>query len=194
MTPQRSAAATAVRRPRPDANPQRPSRHARPRVRSPRRRRPRPQPGRTSSWRPTCPSVPAFTIINPRRLTRSASAPFRVEAAPLSGRLYGHRWQKSQHTVPGFPSPFDAPAFASRIILRPPEDRPPSRSAHQTMTAWTPTGLSRSARDRYDRGGCPLYPGDGGALPPGQARPGGTCRLTTTGPYLPLEHPTEREC
>jgi len=43
-------------------------------------------------------------------------------------------------------------------------------------------------------GGCPLYPRDGGALPPGKAPPDGTCRLTTTGPYLPLQHPIEREC
>ena len=34
----------------------------------------------------------------------------------------------------------------------------------------------------------------GGALPPDQVRPGGTRRLTATGPYFPLEHPTEREC
>ena len=54
---------------------------------------------------------------------------------------------------------------------------------------WTSTGLSRSARDRYDRGGCPLYPGDGGALPPGQIPPGGTRRLTAAGPYLPLKLP-----
>lgn len=54
---------------------------------------------------------------------------------------------------------------------------------------WNPTGLSRSAPDRCDRVGCPLYPGGGGALPPDQIRPGGTRRLTATGPYLPLEHP-----
>ena len=33
------------------------------------------------------------------------------------------------------------------------------------QTARTPTGLPRSARTSYDRGGCPLYPGDGGAHP-----------------------------
>jgi hypothetical protein len=69
--------------------------------------------------------------------------------------------------------------------------QPSSRSAHQTTNffVWTSTGLSRSARDRYDRGGCPLYPGDGGALPPGQMPPGGTRRLPAAGPYLPLKLP-----
>ena len=121
--------------------------------------------------------------------------PFGSGQPPLSGRLSGRRWRRSQHHGARFPVAFRPPAFASRIILR-----PPRRSAFLTVSppdvnhAWTPTGLSRSARDRYDRGGCPLYPGDGGALPPGQVPPGGTCRLTTTGPYLPLKHPIEREC
>jgi hypothetical protein len=43
---------------------------------------------------------------------------------------------------------------------------PSSRSAYRTNhPARTPSGLPRSTRSRYDRGGCPLYPGDGGALP-----------------------------
>ena len=42
---------------------------------------------------------------------------------------------------------------------------------------------------QIDRVGCPLYPGDGGALPPGQIPPGGTRRLTAAGPYLPLKLP-----
>ena len=43
-----------------------------------------------------------------------------------------------------------------------------------TGTTWcrTRTGLPRSAPARYDRDGCPLCPGDGGALPAGcRARP-----------------------
>jgi hypothetical protein len=74
------------------------------------------------------------------------------------------------------------PAPAAEFSL--PHGRPTRR-----VLVWTSTGLSRSARDRYDRGGCPLYPGDGGALPPGQIPPGGTRRLTAAGPYLPLKHP-----
>ena len=50
----------------------------------------------------------------------------------------------------------------------PPGDRPSSRSAHRAAwAARTPTGFPRSTRVRYDRVGCPLYPGDGGALPIG---------------------------
>ena len=96
--------------------------------------------------------------------------------------------------MPGFPLPFgDRHSLLGSSCARRGLGLPhgqPTRREH----AWTPTGLSRSARDRNDRGGRPLYPGDGGALPPGQAPPGGTRRLTTTGPYLPLKHPIEREC
>lgn len=55
--------------------------------------------------------------------------------------------------------------------------------------AWTSTGLSRSTQDRCDRGGHPLYPGGGGALPTGQISPVGTCRFAAASPYLPLQHP-----
>ena len=95
--------------------------------------------------------------------------------------------------MPGFPLPFGdrrslLGSSCARRRVGLPHGQPTRRAC-----VWTPTGLSRSARDSYDRGGCPLYPGGGGALPPGQVRPGGTRRLTATGPYLPLEHPIERE-
>ena len=61
----------------------------------------------------------------------------------------------------------------------------PSRSAYRQISRRTPSGLSRSACDRYGRGGRPLNPGDGGALPAGQVRPAGTCRLPTAGPCSP---------
>jgi hypothetical protein len=89
-----------------------------------------------------------------------------------------------------FPAAFRPPAFASRVFLRPLRDSAflavglPGRKSCRT-----PSGLSRSACDRYDRGGCPLNPGDGGALPTGQIPPIGTRRLSTAGPYLPLEQP-----
>jgi hypothetical protein len=117
--------------------------------------------------------------------------PFRPGHQPVSGRLYGNRQRRSSIVRSRFPVTFRPPAFASRVFLRPPRSSaflavsPPNDS----FFVWTSTGLSRSARDRYDRGGCPLYPGDGGALPPGQIPPGGTCRLTAAGPYLPLKHP-----
>ncbi len=61
----------------------------------------------------------------------------------------------------------------------------PSRLAYRRLSRRTPSGLSRSACDRYGRGGRPLNPGDGGALPAGQVRPAGTCRLPTAGPCSP---------
>jgi len=36
-----------------------------------------------------------------------------------------------------------------------------------TLSARTLSGFPRSPRPRYGRVGCPLYPGDGGALPAG---------------------------
>jgi hypothetical protein len=73
-----------------------------------------------------------------------------------------------------------SPAGASVILTN---DLP------EEISFWTPTGLSRSTSNRYDRVGCPLYPGDGDALPPDKAPPGGTRRLPAAGPYLSLEHP-----
>jgi hypothetical protein len=42
---------------------------------------------------------------------------------------------------------------------------PCGRLTGQDRPTRTSTGLPRSARMSYDRGGCPLYPGDGGAHP-----------------------------
>jgi hypothetical protein len=195
VTPRRSAAATAQRQPQLDATAPRPSRAARPRVRSPHRRRSRPWPGRATSWRPTCPSVPAFddhqsSQAHPIRVSTLSGQGNRPYPASYPGAAGGG----TSITAPGFPLPFGhRHSLLGSSCARREIDFPhgqPTRREH----AWIPTGLSRSARDRYDRGGCPLYPGDGGALPPDQVPPGGTCRLTTTGPYLPLKHPTEREC
>jgi hypothetical protein len=141
--------------------------------------------------RPTCPSVPASRLALLRRLTRPASAPFRAGApAPIRPVM---REPLAEEPAPGsrFPAAFRPPAFASRAFLR-----PPGYSASLTVglpahtTCRTPSGLSRSACVRDGRGGCPLYPGDGGALPAGNDQPAGTCRLPAAGPYLPLPHPT----
>jgi hypothetical protein len=65
-----------------------------------------------------------------------------------------------------FPVAFPPPAFASRSSDSRRGVGPSSRSAYRaTPAARTSTGLPRSARMSYDRGGCPLYPEDGGALP-----------------------------
>jgi hypothetical protein len=65
------------------------------------------------------------------------------------------------------------------------------RSAYRTRDrARTSTGLPRSARVSYDRGGCPLYPEDGGA-PPGQVVSlTGACRSTAASPCTPLHIPS----
>jgi hypothetical protein len=62
---------------------------------------------------------------------------------------------------------------------------PSSRSAYRRANRRTPSGLSCSACDRYSRGGRPLNPGDGGALPASQVRPAGTRRLPAAGPCSP---------
>jgi hypothetical protein len=65
------------------------------------------------------------------------------------------------------PVAFPPPAFASRSSDSRRGIGPSLRSAYRTRDrARTPTGLPRSARTSYDRGGRPLYPEDGGA-PPG---------------------------
>lgn len=62
---------------------------------------------------------------------------------------------------------------------------PSSRSAYRRTDRRTPSGLSCSACDRCDRGGCPLNPRDDDALPAGQARPASTRRLPAAGPCSP---------
>ena len=59
-------------------------------------------------------------------------------------------------------------------------DRPPHRDR-------TPSGFPRSTRARFDRGGCLLYPGDGGAHPIDKKSPTGTCRFSAASPCTPLQ-------
>ena len=67
-----------------------------------------------------------------------------------------------------FPAAFRLPAFASRSSDSRRGIGPSSRSAYRARpSARTSTGLPRSARTSCDRGGCPLYPEDGGAHPAG---------------------------
>jgi hypothetical protein len=56
----------------------------------------------------------------------------------------------------------------------------------------TSTGLPRSARTSRDRGGYPLYPGDGGAHPGRGTCSAGACRSAAASPCTPLQHPTSR--
>jgi len=87
-----------------------------------------------------------------------------------------------------FPAAFRPPAFASRSPCSRPGPGPSSRSAYRAPSgARTRTGFPRSTPARYDRGGCPLYPGDGGAPPGRMPCPAGACRF-------PAASPTPRSC
>jgi hypothetical protein len=128
---------------------------------------------------------------SPHRLTRPASAPFRARATGPYPAGYAGTTSGGASIV--FPVSRCLSATGIRFSGRPAPavefSFPHGRPTRRLIFVWTSTGFSRSARDRYDRGGCPLYPGGGGALPPGQIPPGGTRRLTAAGPYLPLQHP-----
>jgi hypothetical protein len=69
--------------------------------------------------------------------------------------------------VSRFPAAFQPPAFASWPSCSRRGVGRPSRSAYRTLVR-TPTGFPRSARTSSDRVGCPLYPGDDGALRTGR--------------------------
>ena len=85
-----------------------------------------------------------------------------------------------------FPAAFRPPAFASWAFLRPLGNYASLTVGLPAATSSrTPSGLSRSTCVRYGQGGCPLYPGDGGALPADQIRPAGTRRLPAAGPCSP---------
>ncbi len=53
-----------------------------------------------------------------------------------------------------------------------------------------PIGIPRSTRISCGRGGCPLYPGDGGALTADCSSPTATRRFPTTSPYPPVLLPS----
>ena len=158
-----------------------PSRAGRPPVRSP----PRPQP----------PRVVQLVLRFRRRRHRRLSQAHLTRVSTLSGPgttpgirpVIHDRRQEEASTLPRFPVAFRPPAFASRVILF-----PPGIWAFLTVglpatisSGRTPTGLPRSTRTRCDRGGCPLYPGDGGALPAGMPCPAGACRFPAASPCTP---------
>jgi hypothetical protein len=94
--------------------------------------------------------------------------------------------------VSRFPVAFPLPAFASRSSCSRRGVGPPLRSAYRTRhAARTPTGLPRSARMSCDRGGCPLYPEDGGALPGQVVSLTGACRSAAASPYTPPQLPID---
>jgi len=109
---------------------------------------------------------------------------------PVSGQLPETAGEGADHAVP-----VSCRLSAARhSLLGPSATRPgigpSSRSAYRTLThARTLTGLPRSTRTNYDRGGCLLYPGGGGAHPADKKSSTGACRSSTASPYTPLEQP-----
>ena len=97
----------------------------------------------------------------------ATSAPFRAGHQPVSGRLCGTGGGGAAITS-RVPVAFRPTGIRFLAILSRRGDRPSSRSAHRAAPpARTPSGFPRSTRDRHDRVGRPLYPGDGGVLPVG---------------------------
>ena len=96
------------------------------------------------------------------------------------------------HLVPRFPLPFGR----RHSLLGHPV--PAGRSAFLTvgppaLPGRIPSGFPRSAQLSCDRGGRPLYPGDGGVLPAGGSYPAGTRRFAAASPCIPLEHSAWRD-
>ena len=82
-----------------------------------------------------------------------------------------------------FPVAFPLPAFASRSSDARRGVGLSSRSAYRPEGR-TSTGLPLSARSRCGRGGCLLYPEDGGAHPGRGTCSAGACRFTAASPYV----------
>jgi hypothetical protein len=123
-------------------------------------------------------------------------SPDRVSALSSPGTRPGirpvirHGQRRASHTS-RFPAAFRPPAFASRSPCSRPGTGPSSRSAYRAPPgARTRTGFPRFTPARYDRGGCPLYPGDGGAPPGRMPCPAGACRFPAASPCTPQPHPT----
>ena len=115
---------------------------------------------------PTCPSVPGPAASSPHRLTWPRQHPFGSGQPPVSGRLSLNGRRRGRPSCPAFPLPFGhrhsllghpVPARGSAFLTVSPPALP----------GRIPSGFPRSAQLSCDRGGCPLYPGDGGVLPAG---------------------------
>jgi hypothetical protein len=92
-----------------------------------------------------------------------------------------------------FPAAFRPPAFASWSSCSRPGVPLSLRSAYRPAFARrTLTGFPCFARTSCDRGGCPLYSGDGGAHPDRGRSTASTWRITAPCPYAPPQHPSMR--
>jgi hypothetical protein len=123
-------------------------------------------------------------------------SPDRVSALPGPGTRPGirpvirHGQRRASHHVP-VSCCLSATGIRFSVTLF-----PPGSWAFLTVglpgTTWrrTRTGFPRFTPARYDRGGCPLYPGDGGAPPGRMPCPAGACRFPAASPCTPHPHPT----
>jgi hypothetical protein len=109
---------------------------------------------------------------------------------PVSGQL-SRTPRRGPAITPWFPVAFRPPAFASWSSCARRGAGPSLRSAYRSCCQGrTPTGLPRSARVSYGRGGCPLYPGDCGARTAGRSSPAAARRLAAARPCTPVQQPT----
>ena len=116
----------------------------------------------------------------------TASARFRVRAPGPYPASYPRQpvW-RGWSIVSRFPVVFRPPAFASWSSDSRRGIGLSLRSAYRTRDrARTLTGLPRSARMSYDRGGSPLYPEDGGARPGQVVSLTGACRFSAASPCI----------
>jgi hypothetical protein len=111
--------------------------------------------------------------------------PFEFEQQLVSGQLCGTTGG-GPITCPGFLLPFGHRHWLVGSSLTRWGVGPCLRSAYRMHgCVRTPSGLPRSTRTRYDRGGCLLYPGGGGALPADKKSPTGACRFSAASPSTP---------
>ena len=142
-----------------------------------------------SPWRLTCPLVPGSRH---RLLTGSpdrVSALSRPGTRPVSGQLSETAGWRGRPSCPGFPLPFGRRHSLLGHPMPAGELGPPyGRLTGRPRRVRTSTGLPRSARTSCDRGGCPLYPEDGGA-PPGRVVLSRRLPLPAASPCTPPQHP-----
>ena len=94
--------------------------------------------------------------------------PFGSGHLPVSGRLSRTASEGAGHHVP-VSRCLSAAGIRFLAILFPPGDRPSSRSAYRPCRAGPRRGFHVPHARDSDRGGRPLYPGDGGAHPAGRS-------------------------
>jgi hypothetical protein len=109
-------------------------------------------------------SVIFFSTRSPDRVSALSGRTTRVRIRPV----IRDDLLEEQANLSRFPVAFRPPAFASQSSDSRRGVGPSLRSAYRRTPIGahrTSTGLPRSARMSYDRGGCPLCPKDGGAHP-----------------------------